>query len=545
MRGLHLAVTLAAAVLWALGGCRGPAPGTRPHPVPSSSSPAPAAPPAPSAPAAPPAPAPDVPTFHGDPQRTGWQQAEPVLTPEAVAGPAFGEIWSAVLDGAVHAQPLYAAGVVVRGLAHDVVYVATEADSVWALDARDGTPLWGPASLGTPVPRSALPCGNIDPVGITSTPVLDRARGALYVVGMTSPDGGRTLGYVAAALDLATGRMLPGWPVPVAPPGLDPRVQQQRGALLLLPSGLLEVPFGGFFGDCGAYHGWVVQIPVDRPADQSAYQTPSRAGAGLWTAGGLAWGPEGAIFGVTGNSTDPVPGDMGNAVLRLLPGPPIHQPAGPAGFFQPSNALALDRADRDLGSGGPLVLPTQPGAHRRLLFVAGKQGVGYLVDRDNPGGNGTGNGIAGEALWSGCLYGDCAGAQAAVFTTAAYFRSPDGSPYVVTAGRAAQPAPCTGRGGLVAWRLTPAPALEPAWCGPSMADPGSPTVSSRGTAGPVVWAVDAGLRRLVAVDGQTGRLLRSVGLPPVQRFTVPTVAGGMVFVAANGQVLAFGLRPAP
>jgi len=500
----------------------------------------------PSSPAA--APPTVVGTFHGDALRTGWQAGETLLTPAAVAAGLALRWTSPSLGGQVRGQPLYAAHLTVGGAPHDVVYVATEADTVWALDAHTGTPLWGPVRIGTPVPRSALPCGNINPEGITGTPVVDQKRGAVYVVGETTPDGGHTVGFVAAALSLATGHMLAGWPVPIAPAGFDARVQQERAALTLAstPDGTaLEVAFGGLWGDCGQYSGWVVQLPLARPAAQAAWRTPARAGAGIWTPGGLADTAQG-LFAVTGNSTVSAPGDMGDGVVRLMPGAGgLTQPAGPAGFFAPSNALALDRADRDLGSGGPLALPDQPGPYPHLLFTAGKQGVGYLINRDAPGGNGRGDGVTGEALWSGCLYGNCRDLrQEAVFTTAAYFQGAGGTPYIVTAGQTAQPAPCAGTGGLVAWRLQTATALalQVAWCGPSMADPGSPTVSSDGGRGAVVWAIDSGRPRLLAVDGATGKPLWVAALPAAPRFAVPTVADGQVFVAAGARIVAYGTR---
>lgn len=385
----------------------------------------------------------DVLTFHGDNLRTGWQAYETALTPDAVASQMGWRWTSPVLDGDLYGQPLYVKGVNVHGSPRNVVYVATEADTVWALDAQTGAALWGPVSVGLPVPQSALPCGNIDPVGITGTPVADPASDTLYAVALTTSDAGATAHYALVALSLSTGAERPGFPVALTPstpggPSFDPHVQEQRGALSLLPGGqILDVPFGGYFGDCGNYRGWVQQVWLPAPTHQASYVTPTNREGGLWTAGGLAYGPEGALFGVTGNSSGVSVSDMGNSALRFLPSPHLQQPAGPEGFFAPSNAVALDRADRDLGSGGPLLLPAQPGPYPYLLFAMGKQGVGYLIDRWYPGGVGTGNGVSGEGVYSVCMYGTC-GAQEAVFTTAAYYAAADGASYVITAGRTAQ-----------------------------------------------------------------------------------------------------------
>ena len=495
----------------------------------------------------------DVLTYHGDLLRTGWQSAETVLTPQGVGGGGFGELWtSPALDGDLYGQPLYVAGVPVGGSPHNVVYVATEADTLWALDAHTGAVLWGPVRVGTPVPLSALECGDINPVGITGTPVADPAADALYAVAMTSPDGGKTLQDELVGVRLTTGAALPGFPVQIAPavpggPAFDARVEEERGALTLLPGGsVLDVPFGGFDGDCGDYRGWIAQIWLPDPTHQADYVTPTTREGGIWGAGGLAFGPEGALFGVTGNSDGSSPLDMGDAVLRLLPSPHLTQPPGPAGFFAPSNAVALDRRDEDLGTAGPLLLPAQPGPYPYLAFTMGKQGVGYLVDRWYPGGSGTGNGIQGEGVFSTCMYGNCQSGGAAVFSTAAYYTS-GGQSYVLTAGITGQQAPCTGTGGLEAWAVhtgptVAAPSLALAWCGPSMSDPGSPTVSSAGTAGAVAWIIDAGAGRLLALDAADGHLLWQDSLPAIHRFTVPTVADGLVFVPTERAVMAFGLR---
>src|SRR5260370_10738741 len=155
--------------------------------------------------------------------------------------------------------------------------VATEQDDVLALAAADGSPLWA-AHLGTPVPLGALPCGNIDPLGITGTPVIDPAARVIYVNAMTTPDDGTTKQHLIYALSLDDGSTLTGWPVDVNTLSFggvtfDSTVQNQRGALLL-SGGSLYVPYGGHWGDCGTYHGWVVAVFL--------------AGAGRATAPGAA-----------------------------------------------------------------------------------------------------------------------------------------------------------------------------------------------------------------------------------------------------------------
>ena len=172
----------------------------------------------------------EVLTFHGDSARTGWNAAESILTPASVASGAFQRLWTSQVEGEIYAEPLVARDVSVGGVARTLVYAVTNHDLVYAFDAAGGGRVWGPVSLGTPVTRASLACGNVDPVGITSTPVIDRASSALYAVGLTTPDGGRTKVYKIAALDLATGAMRQGWPAVIAPPpasGL--RFNPQRG----------------------------------------------------------------------------------------------------------------------------------------------------------------------------------------------------------------------------------------------------------------------------------------------------------------------------
>src|SRR5262249_14953008 len=152
-----------------------------------------------------------------------------------------------------------------------------------------------------------------------------------------------------------------GWPVAVAPPSssglrFDPEAQLQRGALTLL-HGVVYVPFGGYFGDCGDYHGWVVAVPVDAPSRQQAFATPTGRMGGIWAAGGLAADAQGNLYAATGNSDSSGRVDLGNSVFRLATVPALRFSGAPADFFTPSNFVGLNDTDTDLGSSAPLVLP--------------------------------------------------------------------------------------------------------------------------------------------------------------------------------------------
>ena len=516
--------------------------------------------------AAPAAPAPagddvDILTFHGDPARTGWNASEHALTPNSVRGGGFGKLWSAAVDGDVYAQPLVVSGVSAGGSARTLVVVATEGDSVYALDAADGRPVWGPVSLGAPVPRSALPCGDIDPVGITSTPVIDRGSSTVYAVALTTSDGGRTKVFKAAALDLATGRMRAGWPVSVAPPtsaGLhfDAGVQEQRGALILV-RGTVYIPFGGYFGDCGPYHGWIVGIPTGSPNAQEAYATPTGREGAIWAAGGISSDGSGSLYAATGNSDSNGRMDFGDTVLRLST-QPLKFSGAARDYFTPSNYVALNEGDIDLGSTVPLVLPAQPDvATPHLLFIAGKQGVGYLINADEMGGLSKGNGITGEGVFSRCVFGTCQGGGPEVFSSAAYWDAGASGRFVLVPGRGAQPAPCRGTGGVTALRLgadaSRRATFTVAWCSPSMQSAGAPGVSSAGADAGVVWVVDtrafgstAGSGTLYALDGVTGtQVYASEGrdaLGSARQFIAASVAGGRVYVGAGRTVVAYGLK---
>ena len=492
-------------------------------------------------------------TFHGDTARTGWNSAERTLTPSTVRG--LHKIWTAAVEGEVYAEPLVVPGVAVLGRVRTVVYVATEQDRVYALDAADGRRLWGPVPLGTAVSRASLPCGNIDPVGVTSTPVIDAGAGTLYAVALTTPDGGRTKAYKIAALDIKSGALRPGWPVTIAPPPasgrrFDPSVQEQRGALLLV-RGEVYVPFGGYFGDCGDYHGWVVGVPAADPGAQEAYATPTQRMGGIWATGGPAADSAGNLYASTGNSSSGGAVDFGNSVVRLSTSP-LRFSGSAKDYFTPSNFVDLNDTDTDLGSTAPLVLPDQPDASTpRLLFIAGKQGVGYLVNRDDMGGLSRGDGIAGEGVYSRCLFGTCQGGVPEVFSGTAYWDGGRAGRFIVVPGRGGQPAPCRGAGGVVALRMGTAPGSRAstftvAWCSPSMTDPGAPAVSSAGASGGLVWVVDRRAGILSAFDALTGTeayASRGVdALGSTHQFVTPAVWGGRVYVGAGAAVVAYGLH---
>ncbi len=477
----------------------------------------------------------DVLQHHRNDTRDGLY-VDALITQEAATTTHRDATFSAPLPGPTHAQPLY----VNNGPGGSAAFiVATEQNAVLALDAADGSQIWV-SDLGSPVPRSHLPCGNIDPLGVAGTPVIDPNARTIYVAAMTTPDGGVTKQQQIFALSLDDGSILPGWPLDVSDithDGLSfsPSVQNQRGALLL-NSGMLYVPYGGHFGDCGTYHGWVVAVPVDDPTSRTAWATEARGG-GSWAPGGLSADGQ-SIFVATGNTFLPSQWMGGEAIIRLGPGATFSGDTGD--YFAPSNWRQLDAADLDLGGSGPVLIDV-PGAEPSQLVVAlGKNGVAYLLDRNDLGGIGTGDGFTGEGVQSKRV------SNGIIRNAAAAYTAPSGT-YVVfnTTGSGIG---CPGTpGNLVALRIgaSAPPTIDVAWCANNLGS-GSPIVTTTdGTLEPVVWSVGSeSSNRLHAFNGETGEVLFDGGGPNeqmsfVRRFQTPIAVNGRILVAADNELYAF------
>ena len=262
------------------------------------------------------------------------------------------------------------------------------------------------ARAWAPVPRSALPCGNISPLGVTGTPVIDeRARRSISTPRSCAPTG---RGTKSTRLSLADGSIEPGWPVDVATAlggSFAPTLQNQRGALALF-EGKVFVPFSGHWGDCGAYHGYVVGVSIDDPGKVASFSTRARGG-GIWAQGGVSSDGK-SLFVATGNTVRRNAWSDGEAVLRLAPdlAPPDRDPR----LFRAVGLARPRSRDLDLGGTAPIPLDVA-GANgaRKLIFAIGKSGEAYLLDRDNLGGIGgalatahvaTNIAIASPAVWS-------------------------------------------------------------------------------------------------------------------------------------------------
>lgn len=404
-------------------------------------------------------------TYDRDVARTGNDPSSPRVSnprPE----------WTSVdLDGSVYAQPLVIGSSVIA---------ATENDTVYSLDVRSGRVNWS-HHLASPVSGSSLRCGNIDPSGITGTPVADAATHALWVVTFSSP-----FAHTLWEIDLGSGRVLGARPAD--PPGSDPSTEQQRGALTL-SSGRVYIPYGGLYGDCGNYHGWLVGLSATSPANRTmvTYETPA-TGAGIWAPGGPVVDGAGDIFVATGNGVPvDVPGDA-NSVIKLDPSLNV------LGRFTAPDFQHLSATDTDLGSVSPII--TTGGD----VLQVGKEGTGYLLGPN-----------LGSPLQS---FHVCSGGFGAAATTAdnIYLSCFDG---------------------LHALDNRDAGHLSPTWAATGI-KPGPPIVS-----GGAVWTVD----RSGALDGfseTTGKMVYTYPLAVAGSFPTLCADAGNLLVSDGNRIIAFG-----
>jgi len=462
-------------------------------------------------------------TYHGSLDRAG-RYVMPDLTYERARGLHLDTSFGATFPGQVSAQPLLWRQ---PGTGAGVLIVATEEDEVYAFDDKTGAQKWM-RTLGEPAAQGGLHCGNIWPLGVTGTPVIDPARATLYLDAAVMRDNQPR--HEVYALSLADGSIEPGWPVDVATAlggRFDSRVQNQRGALALF-GGRVFVPFGGLAGDCGVYHGIVVGVSQSDPAKVAAFSTGGR-GAGIWAQGGVT-GDGKSLFAATGNTIFVKEWGDGEAVLRF--GPDLARPVAQRDFFSPSDWRDLDAHDLDLGGTAPIPIdvPSAKGV-RKLIFEIGKDGDAYLLDRDNLGG--FGGQLAREHV-SGLK----------TIASPAVWAAADGVFVALEVEGANCPTETPGKGLLVLKiRADPAPAITTAWCGSVASIHGSPIVTTTdGRSNPIVFAIGAqGDSRLYAFRGDTGELLASPRdrVPGTRDFETLIAADGRLFVIGGGKVYAF------
>ena len=498
-----------------------------------------------------------VPTFHGNNARLGWDNQETILTPTTVRPATFGKVWDTALDGFVNGQPLFVPGIKINGGTTDAVFAATDANSLYALDASTGKILWERKQFVPQITAGQFNGSWNSPEmhGILSTPVIDLAQNALYTC-LPHAKGLKQV-YEVWAVDIRDGKVKPGYPVTLnAHDGnavFTAGQCMQRGALLL-QDGWVYVPFGGR-GDVPPWRGWLIGINTSKPDDtqRGFCASPTTDGAGIWSGGGVS-AEKNQLFAVTGNGDydfDKGGSNLGQTVVRLTAGKTLGFSRKPADFYTPANHLFLDDQDEDLGGATAIVLPDFPNSSTpHLLFTGGKDGCAYLMNRDNLGG------IGGELQRTRLFGMEESPYHEGIRATSAYFDAGVKGRFIYVPGD--QPGPNNNKG-LLALRLTTEKPGGPArfvkeWThNRYMERPGSPVVSSHGQENGIVWVTELGpgedenAGSLQAFDALTGSLLYnsdedspSDKIAGTRKFVSPTVAKGHVFVGIKG-IACFGL----
>jgi hypothetical protein len=568
---------------------------------------------------------PGVFTYHNDLSRDGANTQEYALAPAMITSATFGKVFSCPVDGAVYTQPLWVPGVTINGAVHNVIYVATQHDSVFAFDA-DANPcaqLWQASLLDsahggtageTPVVWEDVGyCyGDVYPeVGVTGTPVIDPSSNTIYMVSASEIPGSNSGNcslpqgqyfHKLHALDITTGNEKFNAPVTIAAsvPGtgdgssggmvnFNSQYQHNRSGLALAGQAIY-VPFAAH-EDATPYHGWLFGYSTatsDLTLAPSVFNTSPNglhgSDSGIWGAGGApAVDSSGDIYVATGNgvfdqgSGMPMDDDYGDSVLRLHPfsgSTPNGVNLEVGGWFTPDTENSLEQSDADLGSGAPLLLPDQTVGPTHLLIQLGKDGVIYLIDRDNmgqfqPSNN---NQIVQYFPAIGGFWGTPAFWQNNLYFAGAYAGQTDNLKQFTfdpnTGLFPCNPQPCN-----------PSPASQSSAV---YGFPGvSPSVSSQGTSNGIVWAIDAGLYGYASPNSGNANSSYCYSAPAAVpsactgpavlhaynptnlqveywnssiaglrdqagnavKFVPPTIANGKVYVSTRTEVDVYGLLP--
>ena len=511
----------------------------------------------------------NVTTYHNDNARTAQNTQETILTPANVNSGQFGKLFSVAVDGWVYAQPLYLSNINIAGGTHNVLYVATEHDSLYAIDADKGTIYWQisliPSGGSTVNSSTDLGCGDLVPeVGITGTPVIDTTTRTLYVVAK-SKVGGSLVQYLHA-IDVATSAEKFGGPVSIQAtvPGtasdgngttvsFSPHLQNQRPALLL-ENGHVVIGWSSHC-DISPWHGWIMSYSASAMAQEAAFNTSADGSAnGVWmSGGGLAADANGNIFFATGNGTWNGTTDYGDSIVKL--GPPSGGNFPVLDYFTPYNQSSLSGGDTDVASGGLVLLPTLPSG-QQLLTQMGKEGKMYVLDRNKLGGycvnqvptcNGNDPNIVQEIP----------GATSGVWGTPAYW---NGSVYWGGGTDGGGPDNLkafsfnANNSGLISTSPTSATAKAFSFAAPS------PTVSANGNSNGIVWGLDDSAFGSTCSGGSNCQVLYAYDATNLAtmlynssqaannrdvpggavKFATPIVANGKVYVGSQFKVSAYG-----
>jgi fibronectin type 3 domain-containing protein len=531
-------------------------------------------------------------TYHVDNFSTGLNSNETTLTPANVNPTTFGKLFRTTVDGQVYAEPLYVPDVMIVGGSspgkHNVVYVATEHDSLYAIDGDNGQVLWKDSFINPSAGITSVPSGDIisqdltPEIGITGTPVIDPAAGTLYLDTKTKEVHGGNHHYVHRlhAIDITSGAERFGGPTTIADTifngagytyvsgpyvfgtgdgNINGKItfnalREMERPALTLDNGNVYIAYGSH-GDNGPYHGWVLSFNAQTLQLNGVFNdTPNGGGAGIWGGGArVAADGQGNLYFETGNGDFdtllnsrgfPGRGDYGDSVVKLASDPTTtasNQRTNGWGlkvvdYFTPENQDVLNAGDVDLGSAGILLLPDSAGSpdHPHLMVCSGKEGRVYLIDRDDMGKHSpaTDRVLQHNSVVHGSL------------STPAYFNNTfyyvGGYVDVAKAFSIANAA------------FNPTPSSQ---SNDQYGYPGStPTISANGTSNAIVWTLERQKNELRAYDANNlaNELWTSNqapnsrdGLGSYVKFTVPTVVNGHVYVGTSGSLVAYGLLQLP
>ncbi len=517
-------------------------------------------------------------TYHNDLSRTGVNAQEHALTNSNVTTATFGKIFSCAVDAAVYAQPLWVANLTISGGTHNVIFVATQHNTVYAFDA-DASPCATYWQTSANSVKSLMPPGEtwvtsadeagcplvIPDIGILGTPVIDPATGTIYLVTNTKTTSGAPFHQRLHALDIATGNEKFGGPTEIAAVvsgtgagssagqvSFDPKLNNQRPALLL-QNGHVFISWASYC-DFGPYHGWLMAYNATSLLQEAVFNvSPNSFAGGIWMSGnGPAADSSGNIYLATGNGTWNGTDGFGDSILKFQALTTTPASLTVLDYFTPHDQSSLDTKDVDLGSGGVMLLPDPSGisGHPHLLVQADKRGNIYLVDRDNMGHfcstcttsdtqivqtvSGALTGLWGSpTYWNGTLYFGETDATSNLKYMKAFSFGPTGPNFLSTS-------PTSTTASTYAYTY-----------------PGATTsVSTDGNANAIVWAIDssafgttegitraAGPAILHAFDANDlAKELWNSSQAPGNRdtagnsvkFTVPTVANGKIYIGTRG-----------
>jgi hypothetical protein len=495
------------------------------------------------------APTTSVLTYHNDSGRTGQYVLETTLTPSNVSSTTFGKKFAQPVDSYVYAQPLFIPGMTIGGQTHDVVFVVTVSNSIYAFDADASGPVLWHTNVGTAEScQDVDDCGDLVPgAGILGTPVIDPGTLTMYLVSETKDSAG--FYHSLHAIDLTTGAEKLGGPVLISPTAagtganstngtvqFDPKTHYQRCALLLA-GGVVYVGIGSDAETDSDNHGWIVGFGASNLMPTVTFcASPDDNWSSLWqSGGGLSSDSSGYVYAETANGTFDVNvggNDWGDSALKL------DSTGTVVDYFTPYNQAALSSGDIDFGSANPVVLPDQTGAVAHELLASGKPGILYLINRDDMGHYQAGSDS--QIVQSVSAFPNTSGITSGIFMSPVYW---NGSVYVAGIGDSMKAY------SLAAGKLSTSPTSKTSaafnWPGGATA-----SVSSNGTTAGILWVMDTSAGVLYAYDAtnlatelyDTTQAANGRDTPgqPV-KFAVPTVANGHVYVGTQTELDVYGL----